>query len=235
MSMMCPPHSVKIVSTPSLFSALATRWPPEMTVESRVLRLRVSSAVVVDAVVVGARGAMTEAMYRSFCWDIERLQLLRIKTRRFVDWLDQAGADLRSGSPKWLRCEAVRLHRRLGRDVPAGRLDLCSPHRPQDEPGHQRSDRVHYASGDEDGVPIARHRGQHARQGDKQRSRALGGVEQACIRRGVLGAEGIGAGRGEQAVDLAPGEKDKPGKDDEQNGIAAVFVQRQDADRLQPK
>src|SRR2546429_8926552 len=106
MSMLGPPHSVKIVSTPSLFSALATRWPPEMTVESRVLRLRVSSAGGVDAVVVGGRGAMTEAMYRSFCWDIERLQLLRIKTHRFVDWLGQGGAGLRAALPKWVCCAA---------------------------------------------------------------------------------------------------------------------------------
>src|SRR5713101_5913458 len=30
MSMMCPPHRVKITSTPSAFNALATRWPPEI-------------------------------------------------------------------------------------------------------------------------------------------------------------------------------------------------------------
>src|SRR6516162_9067529 len=47
MSMMWPPQSVKIVSTPSFFSALATRWPPETTSASRLLRLSVSSAVVV--------------------------------------------------------------------------------------------------------------------------------------------------------------------------------------------
>src|ERR1700747_3713097 len=45
--MMWPPQSVKIVSTPSFFRALATRWPPEMTSASRLLRLSVSSAVVV--------------------------------------------------------------------------------------------------------------------------------------------------------------------------------------------
>src|SRR5438270_1956125 len=47
MSMMWPPQSVKMVSTPSFFRALATRWPPEMTLVSRLLRLSVSSAVVV--------------------------------------------------------------------------------------------------------------------------------------------------------------------------------------------
>src|SRR3982074_2040936 len=43
--MMCPPQSVKIVSTPSFFSALATRWPPEATPASRLFLCRVSSAV----------------------------------------------------------------------------------------------------------------------------------------------------------------------------------------------
>src|SRR5579859_709296 len=46
MSMMWPPQSVKMVSTPSFFRALATKWPPEITFASRLLRCRVSSAVV---------------------------------------------------------------------------------------------------------------------------------------------------------------------------------------------
>src|ERR1700722_17808759 len=59
MSMMWPPQSVKIVSTPSLFSALATRWPPEITPASRLLRCRVSSAVVLlDGIGVGLTLAM---------------------------------------------------------------------------------------------------------------------------------------------------------------------------------
>src|SRR6516225_9593151 len=45
MSMMCPPHSVKMVSTPSFLRALATRWPPETTLGSALLRARVSWAV----------------------------------------------------------------------------------------------------------------------------------------------------------------------------------------------
>src|SRR5579872_5455281 len=45
--MMCPPHSVKMVSTPSFFSAFATRCPPETTPASRLFFCRVSSAVVV--------------------------------------------------------------------------------------------------------------------------------------------------------------------------------------------
>ncbi len=42
MSMIWPPHSVKIVSTPSFFSALATRWPPEMTPASLLYLASVS-------------------------------------------------------------------------------------------------------------------------------------------------------------------------------------------------
>src|SRR5215467_16310976 len=45
MSMMCPPHSVKMVSTPSFLRALATRWPPETMLGSALLRARVSWAV----------------------------------------------------------------------------------------------------------------------------------------------------------------------------------------------
>src|SRR4029077_1065411 len=45
MSMICPPHSVKMVSTPSALRALATRWPPEMTFASRLFCCSVSSAV----------------------------------------------------------------------------------------------------------------------------------------------------------------------------------------------
>src|ERR1017187_4534987 len=44
--MMWPPQRVKIVSTPSLLSALATKWPPEMTPASRLFFCSVSSAVV---------------------------------------------------------------------------------------------------------------------------------------------------------------------------------------------
>src|SRR5258705_4631600 len=92
MWMMSPPQSVKIVSTPSLFSALATRWPPETTLASRVLRFSVSSAVV-DAGAAGALIAVTKAMSRSLRLDIERLQLIRIKARLFGDRLDEVLAD----------------------------------------------------------------------------------------------------------------------------------------------
>src|ERR1700741_2447585 len=58
--MMCPPHRVKIVSTPSFFSALATRWPPETTPASRLLRCRGSSAVL-DAAAAGVAALMRPA------------------------------------------------------------------------------------------------------------------------------------------------------------------------------
>src|ERR1700757_4612069 len=45
MSIMCPPHSVKIVSTPSFLRALATRCPPETMSGSALLRANVSWAV----------------------------------------------------------------------------------------------------------------------------------------------------------------------------------------------
>ena len=45
MSMMWPPHSVKIVSTPSFLSARATRWPPEMTLPLRSFLASVSREV----------------------------------------------------------------------------------------------------------------------------------------------------------------------------------------------
>src|SRR5579863_8811110 len=46
MSMMWPPHRVKIVSTPSFLRAFATRWPPETSVASLLFGRSVSSAVV---------------------------------------------------------------------------------------------------------------------------------------------------------------------------------------------
>src|SRR5580700_1568290 len=65
MSMMCPPHRVKMVSTPSFFRALATRCPPEMTSASRLLRLSVSSAVVVPLVsaILGAVSSMHASIH----------------------------------------------------------------------------------------------------------------------------------------------------------------------------
>src|ERR1700693_965570 len=62
MSMMCPPQSVKIVSTPSFLSALATRGPPDTSAASLLLGLRVSSAVVE----VPALGAVTDAVVTAF-------------------------------------------------------------------------------------------------------------------------------------------------------------------------
>src|SRR3954451_19855347 len=65
MSMIWPPQRVKIVSTPSFFSAFATRWPPEATPACRLFRCRVSSAVVecfLSIVSAGAGTGLTLAM-----------------------------------------------------------------------------------------------------------------------------------------------------------------------------
>src|SRR5882762_6989256 len=70
MSMTWPPHRVKIVSTPSFLSALATKCPPEMTLASRVFRLSVSSAVVVpllSAVLVAVVSSMDPPFVTLVC------------------------------------------------------------------------------------------------------------------------------------------------------------------------
>ena len=43
MSMMWPPHRVKIVSTPSAFSAFATRCPPEIVAEMTATNAKIQS------------------------------------------------------------------------------------------------------------------------------------------------------------------------------------------------
>src|SRR5215831_4295736 len=66
MSMMWPPQRVKIVSTPSDFSALATRCPPETMLGSALLRASVSSAVVLTGFAFVAASAMGILLNRSF-------------------------------------------------------------------------------------------------------------------------------------------------------------------------
>src|SRR6266403_5029166 len=59
--MMWPPHSVKILSTPSFLSALATSRPPEITWPALFFCFSVSSAVVVTA-------AICRISYEVWCW-----------------------------------------------------------------------------------------------------------------------------------------------------------------------
>src|SRR5947208_2168150 len=54
MSMIWPPHRVKIVSTPSALRALATSRPPETMFASLLLRLSVSPAVLVPVFGTGS-------------------------------------------------------------------------------------------------------------------------------------------------------------------------------------
>src|SRR5260221_2519957 len=73
---------------------------------------------------------------------------------------------------------------------------------------------------------------QHVAKRHQQRARSLGGVEQPGIDSGELAAEDVGAGRGEEAVDLAPGEEDKTAEDDEILRVLAEHAEHPDADRF---
>src|SRR5207253_9677879 len=140
MSMMCPPHRVKIVSTPSFLRALATMCPPEMTSASRVFRLSVSSAVVVArlSVVLVAVSSM-DASIRS-----ER-------TRR------GAGAPRgrsSGGSPEERRPQASagrQLRRCTNR---AGPIRVRAAQGFQDRTGHQRRQAIERGGRDEYPVPV---------------------------------------------------------------------------------
>src|ERR671918_414114 len=89
MSMMWPPHSVKIVSTPSFRSALAARWPPEMTLAS-VLRCFSVSVAVLDMIPLA-----------SFSCRLARLLARRIR-------LDPGALDVR------VQIERMLAHQALG-------------------------------------------------------------------------------------------------------------------------
>ncbi len=78
-------------------------------------------------------------------------------------------------------------------------------------------------------VPVAR----DVREGHQQRRHALGGVKEAGVRRCVGRAVGVGAGRGKETVDLAPGEEDQARQQHEQDRIGAEAAQQQDADSFQ--
>ena len=79
-------------------------------------------------------------------------------------------------------------------------------------------------------MPIARDEHDGAGHRHRHGGDALRRVEQPRVGGGVARAEGVGAGRGEQAVDLAPGEEHHAGQNDERDRVLAEGVQRQDAD-----
>src|SRR6185312_2768358 len=85
MSMMCPPQSVKIVSTPSFFRAFATRCPPETTLASRLFCWRVSSAVVLRWV-----GVSTVAILHPRC-QVRRVRLTPVLSGRLCRGIRRTG------------------------------------------------------------------------------------------------------------------------------------------------
>src|SRR5690242_12845241 len=132
--MMWPPQSVKIVSTPSLFSAFATRWPPEMTSASRLLRLSVSSAVVVvlPSAVLGAVSSITASILQLVC---DRGPLRRSGAHRAPPDVSGRRSALFQWSPRG----------ELRRGIDAARAEAAgvrAAHRLQDHDGHHRRDDV---------------------------------------------------------------------------------------------
>src|SRR5438132_156493 len=187
MSMMWPPQSVKMVSTPSFFRALATRWPPEMTLVSRLLRLSVSSAVVVLRVSAGLVAvSCIDASITISCEPGGPVILGR-----------SCGVFRRSAAQASARCQVRGCSDRAG---PAG---VCAPHWFQDQDGRERRHDIEDGSRHEYGMPVSLGR-DDTRQGYQQRCCALCGIHEPGVGRRVGGAEGVGHGRGEEAVDLTP-------------------------------
>src|SRR2546423_8450886 len=148
MSMMCPPHRVKMVSTPSFFSALATRCPPEMTSALRLFRLSVSSAVVValPSVVLVAVSSM-DASIRNNC-------PRRYASRPHSSWLRSAHqAPFRQAAEGRDLHASARRQLRRGTNG-AGPIRVRAAHGLQDRDGHQRREDVECGGGDEYPVPI---------------------------------------------------------------------------------
>ncbi|MNM98068.1 hypothetical protein D3C81_1105890 [compost metagenome] len=105
-------------------------------------------------------------------------------------------------------------------------------HRLEHEQRHYRGQCRHGGGHHEDRMPAARGGGDHAGERHQQRSRALGGVQQARVGRGKLRPEGVAAGGREQAVDLTPGKEHHACQYHEGNRMVAVLRQQQDADGL---
>src|SRR4029077_1983893 len=160
MSMMCPPHRVKTVSTPSFFSALATRCPPEITLASRDLRLSVSSAVVVPlpSVVLVAVSSMDPPFVT--------LNLRRQDSRhRSVaprnPWIAPDVVPERApGALPPLQAEGRDPQRSMRRKLRSctnggGPIRVGAAHGPQDQNGHQRRQDVEDGGRDEYRVPVS--------------------------------------------------------------------------------
>src|SRR5882762_7237206 len=159
MSMMCPPHRVKIVSTPSFFSALATRCPPEMTLASRLLRLSVSSAVVVPllSVVLVADSSMDasiEQLYVTAGFPSSKRRAGRLRfapevlperALRALPSPAAAGRDLQASARRQLR-RGIN-----GR----GSIRVRAAQGLQDQNRHQRRENVEHGRRHEYRVPVS--------------------------------------------------------------------------------
>src|SRR6266436_6374366 len=121
--------------------------------------------------------------------------------------------------------DAVRLRRLgFGDDNPAPRLE----HNERE----QRSQNIRTRRDQEHTVPRAGRLLHVIRDRHQQGRGAFGRVEQAGVRGREFRAEGVGAGRWEQRIDLTPGEEYQPGEYHEPYRIVAEHIKRPDADTL---
>src|SRR5712691_13542710 len=98
----------------------------------------------------------------------------------------------------------------------------------QYEERQERTDPVKRDGRDEDGHPAARDSLQDVSEGHEQRCRALRRVEEAVVGGRKLAAKEVAARRGEQAVDLSPGEEHQTREHDEQRRDVGKGDEKQD-------
>src|SRR3984893_504356 len=157
MSMMCPPHRVKIVSTPSFFSALATRCPPEMTLASRLFRLSVSSAVVVallSVVLVAVSSMDTSIQQLSAAVEARRRSVAPGKPS-IAPGVDPQRRRSSGAWPEERHLQASA-SRQLRRGINArGPIRVRAARGLKDKNPHQRRDDVEHGSRHEYRVPVS--------------------------------------------------------------------------------
>src|SRR3989475_4263275 len=105
----------------------------------------------------------------------------------------------------------------------------------QYEERQERADPVKRDGRDEDGHPAARDSLQDVSEGHEQRCRALRRVEEAVVGGRKLAAKEVAARRGEQAVDLSPGEEHQTREHDEQRRDVGKGDEKQDPHSLEPE
>ena len=130
----------------------------------------------------------------------------------------------------WCRCGADNsaaddnaAWRRPRRPMPYRlRRDVGAPHRLQRRQRQNAGQRIHRDDDGKHRQPAAGLLAQQRRERTAEdRADALRDVKQSVIRGGVLGAEGVGQGRGKQRKDFAPAEEHQAGQDHEHQCIVA--------------